>query len=161
MDCSQSRRMGCFALVNRTMFAEDQFAFAPGVAGIDQRVHVVALDQFFQGPSAALGFLNRQQNQKCGGMTGRCLNVHLPRAASTPSGGTMVSRWPTADENDVLVAFVVIALFLEPAERFGDVAGDGRFLRNDENFAHFYTALVHRAGQTCEENLFCQIQPAK
>jgi hypothetical protein len=36
-----------------------------------------------------------------------------------------------------LVAFVKVVHFLETAERLGDVAGDGRFLRDDESFAHF------------------------
>jgi hypothetical protein len=51
-------------------------------------------------------------------------------------------------------------VLLEPAERLGDVAGDRRFLRNDESFAHLLPALLHRARQTCEENLFCQTEPA-
>src|ERR1035437_181378 len=37
---------------------------------------------------------------------------------------------------DVMVAFVKVVYLLESAERLGDVAGDGRFLRNDECFAH-------------------------
>ena len=41
--------------------AENQFALAPGVAGIDQRVHVGAFDQLFEDLEPRLAFLNRQQ----------------------------------------------------------------------------------------------------
>ena len=35
-----------------------------------------------------------------------------------------------------MVALVVVVVLLEAAERLGDVAGDGRFLRNDQGLAH-------------------------
>jgi hypothetical protein len=38
--------------------------------------------------------------------------------------------------------------------------GDGRFLRDDESFTHWLPALLHRARQTCEEKIICQIQLA-
>ena len=41
--------------------AENQFAFAPGVTGVDQRVHVVALDELFQDLQPVFGSLNRLQ----------------------------------------------------------------------------------------------------
>src|ERR1039458_5863727 len=50
---------------------------------------------------------------------------------------------------DVMVAFVIVVHFLEPAERLGDVAGDGRFLRDDEGFAH----LCARAFTPGAENM--------
>ena len=97
MDCSQSRLIGCLRFRVADDVAENQFPFAPGVAGVDESGHVVAFDEFFEDAQAA-SLLSIGSRSKCGGMTGRFLKVHLPFAASTPSGGTMVSKWPTADE---------------------------------------------------------------
>ena len=36
-------------------------------------------------------------SSKCGGITGRCAKLHLPRFTSYCSGATISTRWPTAD----------------------------------------------------------------
>src|SRR5207247_2196041 len=38
-------------------------------------------------------------SSKCGGITGRCLNDHLPFFTSYSSGTASSSRWPTADDS--------------------------------------------------------------
>ena len=117
--------------------AENQFAFAPGVAGVDQRVHVGAFDQLFEDLQPRLAFLNRQQikmRRDDGQMFERPFAARRLDAFRRHDGEQMADR----RRNDVLVAFVKVVHFLESAERLGDVAGDGRFLRNDESFAHFY-----------------------
>ena len=97
MDCSQSRLMGCFALVNLTMLRKINSPSRPAsqalISASTSARLISFLRTFSRGSLFSIG-----SKSKCGGMTGRCLNVHLPRAASTPSGGTMVSKWPTADE---------------------------------------------------------------
>ena len=115
--------------------AENQFAFAPGVAGIDQRVHVGAFDQFFEDPEPRLALLDRQQikmRRDDRQMLERPFAARGLDAFRRHDGEQMADR----RRNDILVAFVEVFHFLESAERLGDVAGDGRFLRDDESFAH-------------------------
>ena len=45
IDCSQSRRIGFLLPVEFDEITENQFAFAAGVAGVDQVSYVFALDQ--------------------------------------------------------------------------------------------------------------------
>ena len=61
MDCSQSRWMGCLRLRVTDDVAENQFALAPGVAGVDELGHILALDELFEGPQAGFAPLNRLQ----------------------------------------------------------------------------------------------------
>ncbi len=76
--------------------AEDQLALAAGVAGVDQLADVLALDQPHHRVQPAF-VLSIGARSKCGGITGRCAKLHLPRLTSYSSGALISSRWPTAD----------------------------------------------------------------
>src|SRR5207249_7651902 len=54
----------------------------------------------------------------------------------------------------VAVAFVVIVLLLETAERLGDVAGDGRFLGDDQRFSHGSDRLDLPVARNCAQYFF-------
>ena len=43
---------------------------------------------------------------------------------------------PNGGRQHEAVALVIVVLLLETAERLGDVAGDRRFLGDDQRFAH-------------------------
>jgi hypothetical protein len=98
IDCSHRRRTGLSLLGVLSQVAEDQFALATRVAGIDEAGHVLALHQPSQQLEAILGLLDRIQ-RKCGGMTGRWAKDHLPRLTSYSSGTVSSSRWPMADDS--------------------------------------------------------------
>ena len=69
-------------------------------------------------------------------MTGQTFECPFAAHGLDAFGRHQFEQMADRRRKDVLVAFVVVVHFLEPAERLGDVAGDGRFLRNDECFAH-------------------------
>ena len=108
----------------------------PASQALTRPVDVLALDQAAAARSAAASVFSIGSRSKCGGITGRCANDHLPRLTSYSSGSASSSRWPTADDSDVLVAFEVVAVAREAAERARDVGGDGRLLGDDEFFSH-------------------------
>ena len=97
MDCSQSRLMGCFAFVWRTMLRKINSPSRPASQALMSSVTSSRLMSFLR-TRRRPSLRSIGSRSKCGGMTGRFLNAHLPLAASTPGGGTMVSKWPTADE---------------------------------------------------------------
>ena len=110
--------------------AEDQLALAAGVAGVDQRVHVLALDQLEQQLEPRLALLDRPQvevrrnDRQMGKRPLAALDLELVRHAQ-------LQQMADRRRKHVLVALVVVVLLLEAAQRLGDVAGDGRFLGND------------------------------
>jgi hypothetical protein len=136
MDCSQRRLMGCFALVYRTMLRKINSPSRPASQALTSASTSARLISFLRTFSRGSLF-SIGSKSKCGGMTGR---FERPFAARGLDAFRRHDGEQMADgrRNDVLVAFVKVVHFLETAERLGDVAGDGRFLRNDESFAHFY-----------------------
>jgi len=114
---------------------ENQFAFAPGVAGIDERGDIFAFDELHQNFQPRLIFFNRQQikmrrnDRQVRKSPFAALHLELFRHGD---GEQMADR----RRDDVLVIFVEVRVLLELAERLGDVSGDRRFFRDDECFAH-------------------------
>ena len=74
-------------------------------------------------------------------MTGRCVKVHLPRFGLDAFRRHDGEQMADGRRDDILVVLEVIVVLLKLAERLGDVAGDGRFFRDDECFTH----LMRRA----------------
>jgi hypothetical protein len=134
MDCSQSRLMGCLPSCTDDV-AENQFPFAPGIAGVDQLGHVRALDEFFQRAQAALALFNRfeiEMRRDDRQALERPLALRGLDARRRHNGQQMADR----GRDDELVVLEIIVAFLKLSDRLGDVAGDGRFFRNNEGFAH-------------------------
>src|SRR5260370_9112686 len=52
---------------------------------------------------------------------------------------------PDRRRKDVMIAFVVVFVFLETAQRLGDIAGDRRLLGNDQSFTHVTCSYLHPA----------------
>ena len=115
--------------------AENQFAFAPGVAGVDEFGHVVALDEFFEDAQAAFASLNRfeiEVRRDDRQVFESPFALRGLDARRRHDGQQMADR----RRDDELVVLEIILMLLKLAERLRDVVGDGRFLRNDECFAH-------------------------
>jgi hypothetical protein len=53
--------------------------------------------------------------------------------------------------DDVIVVLEVVFVFLKLAKRLADVAGDGRFLRNNEGFAHVTWFFYSQIGAECNK----------
>jgi len=109
---------------------ENQLPLPPGVAGIDQRVHVRALDQLeqhleprfvpFDRPQVEVGRDDRQVSER----PLAALDLELLRYAQ-------LQQMADRGGKHVMLALVVVVQLLEPAQRFGDVARDRRLLGND------------------------------
>ncbi len=129
--------------------AENQFALAPGVTSIDERVHVVAFNQLLQDLQPRLAFLNRQQVKM---RRNHRQTFECPFAAR----GFDAFGWNDGEQmadgrrDDIFVTLVEIFDFLETAERLGNVAGHRRFFCNDKCLAHLLR------GETRGEYLLCQ-----
>ena len=110
--------------------AEDQFALAPGVARIDERIDVFALDELGQDFEPALGLLDGTQIEvrRNHGQRGKgplaLLHLELFRDAQ------LQQVTHGRGENE-FVALKILVVLLEAAQRLGDVAGDGRLFGND------------------------------
>ena len=115
--------------------AEDEFALTAGVAGIDQCIDILALDELLQGLELGLGFLaglevevRRNDRQ----------SVETPLALFGLEGLRSADFEQVTDGrgDDGVVPFEVVIDPFEPTKGFGDVRGDGRFFGDDEGFSH-------------------------
>ena len=70
-------------------------------------------------------------------MTGRCAKRPFAPRGLHAFGHGQFQQMADRRGKHVMVALVVIVVLLEAAQRLGDVAGHGRFLRNDQCFSHF------------------------
>jgi hypothetical protein len=119
--------------------AEDQLTLAARVAGVDQRRHVLALDELDDGIEPRLGLVDRRQvemrrdHRQMGKAPLAAFHVELFRR---------LDLHQVADRrgDDVFVVLEVLGVFLELAgggrERPHDVLGDGGLLGNDECLGH-------------------------
>ena len=123
---------------------ENQFPFAPGVARIDERSDILALDQLQHRLETRLALLNRQQIKV---RRDHRQIRERPFAALHLELFGHANREQMADRrrDDVLVILEVVVMFFKLAERLADVAGDGRFFRDDESFSHVLRPSLSRA----------------
>ena len=116
---------------------ENQFAFPPGIAGVDQGIDVLALDELDEQLQPRLILFNRlevemgRDDWQMGEGPFAAFDLVLFRNGQ-------LQQMADGRRQHVLVALVVIVLLLETAERLGDIAGDGRFLGNDQRFCHTF-----------------------
>ncbi len=115
--------------------AEDELAFAAGIAGVDETAYVLALHQAQQEVEALLAPVDRRelemrrnQRQSREGPLA-FLDVVLLRHHE-------LEQMPYGGAHDVLVALEVVTFAREPAERARDVGRDRRFFGDDEFFTH-------------------------
>ncbi len=94
--------------------AENEFPFAPGVAGVDQRIDVGPLDQPLEQVEAGLRFLNRLEIELLREHW-QVLQVPLPALDLNPLGDGKFHQMPDGRRDDRLVALEEVAVLLEAA----------------------------------------------
>ena len=115
--------------------AENQLAFAPGVAGVDQAVDVFALEQLGQHLQARFALRDRIQvemrrnDRQIGETPFAALDVVF-------LGRRDFEQVADGGRKHVVVAFVVLVVLGEAAQRARDVVRDGRLLGDDQGFGH-------------------------
>ena len=112
-----------------------------------RRVHVLALDELGEHLEAALALLDGLQVEVRRD-DGQALERPLAAHGLDALGRDQFEQMADGRREDVLVALEVVVVLLETAQRLGDVAGDGRFLRNDQGLAHMNPRFLIRAGET-------------
>jgi hypothetical protein len=119
---------------------EDQFAFAPRVTGVDQAINILALDQLGQHLEPGLSFLDGGQREvgRNDGEVGK-----RPFAALDLEffGATQFQQMTDGGRDDMRLAFEVVVVLGETAQRLGNIGGDGGFFGNDQLFAHRFGLL--------------------
>ena len=124
-----------FAAGELDQVAENQFAFAPGVAGIDQIGNVFALDEPLELIKARLRFLDRLQGELV-------RNDREIRETPFPPLHIQLARETELDEvtdrgrDDVVLVLEVVLDFFEATERASEIVRDAGFLGDDERFGH-------------------------
>ena len=124
---------------------KDQLAFAAGVTGVDQRVDILSLDQ----PGEQLQTVGtlvdrleievRRNDRQIGERPFASLDVELLRCGD-------LDQMADRRRQQVVIAFEIIALFGEPAERSRDIRCDRRLLGNDQGFSHVVGRQVGAQG---------------
>ena len=129
--------------------AEDQLALAPGVAGVDQRRDVLALDLPDHRRQARLGLVDRRQVE---------MRRHHRQVGKAPLAALDVVVVGRLDlhqvahrrGDDVLVVLEMVRALLELAghgrERAHDVLRHARLLRDDDGLSHALVSLSGHAG---------------
>ena len=115
--------------------AEDELAFAPGVAGVDEVGDVLALDEPQQRLQPVLVLLDRLQRE---------LRRNRRQVRERPLAALHLLLLGHADleqvadgrRDHVFVALEVIVVAREAAQRARDVGGDGGLLGDDQGFRH-------------------------
>jgi hypothetical protein len=116
---------------------EDQLALAPGVAGVDDHVHVLALHRAMQnaellhGPIAARLVLRRFRDDR------QILELPALVLGVVFVGLELLHEVPRSGAHDELVALEQVAVLLERTrERTDDVTLDARLLTDNQSLAH-------------------------
>jgi hypothetical protein len=114
---------------------EDQLALAARVTGVDQAVHILALDQLGQQLEAVLGLLDGGQ-----GEMGRD-DRQMGEGPFAPLdlvflGHRQFQQVADGGGEHVVLGLEVVLFLVEAAQHAGDVLGDRRLLGNDELFGH-------------------------
>ena len=130
MDCSQSRLIGCLALVYWTMLRKINSPSRPASQALisaSTSLRLMSLGRTFSRGFVLLDRLQIEVRRD----DRQTFERPLAARGLDAFGRAQFEQMADGRREDVLVALVVIVLFLETAQRLGDVAGDGRFLRND------------------------------
>ena len=127
--------------------AEDELAFAAGVAGVDQIADVLALDEAQQRFQPVFVLLDRLQREF---RRDRRQVPEGPFAALDLLflGHADLEQMPDRRRQHVVGAFEVVVVAREAAQRARDVGGDGGLLGDDQCFRH--GRAVRRAADSTE-----------
>ena len=113
MDWSQRRLTGFLAPASLDQVAEDELALAAGVAGVDEGVHVGALDEALEELEPGFGFLDGPEVEVLG-ENGEVLEVPLAALDLDALGGGELDEVADGGGDDGLVASKKSPSFLKP-----------------------------------------------
>ena len=115
--------------------AKNEFALASRVAGVDQAIDIFALQQPLQRLQPIFGFLDGSQ---CEVRRYRRQMIEGPLTAFDFLFFRHGDFHQMADRGrqHVIVAFKEVFLFGEPAQRLGNIVGNGGFFGDDQGLAH-------------------------
>ena len=119
---------------------EDEFAFSPGVAGVDQGVDILALDQAGEQFETVGALVDRAQVEmrwndgKVGERPFSALDLELLRRGD-------LDQMADRGRQHELITFVEVTLFGETAEGLCNVRGDRGLLGDDQGLTHGLAAL--------------------
>ena len=140
-----------FALAVLLDQAKDQFALAPRVAGVDQRAHILALDELDDGVEPPLALVDRIQFE---------VRRNHRQVREAPLAALHLEGFGRLDlqqmlhrrRDDVALALEVFVMLVELAharrERPHDVLGNRGLLGNDQGFGHVGISLQCRSIQS-------------
>ena len=122
--------------------AEDQFTLAAGVAGVDEKIHLLAAHEFLEQQEALLRLVDRLELELLG-KDGKLIEVPLHLLAALGGEGEL-DEVPDCGGNDVGVVLEVVLLVVllesRHLRRLGQspaqLGSDARLLRNDQCFSH-------------------------
>ena len=117
---------------------EDQLTLAPRVTGVHQAIDILALDQLVEHLEARFGLLDRLQREvrrndrQVGEGPFATLDLELLRTGQ-------FQQVTDGRGKHVLLAFEVVVVFGEAAQRPRNIGGDRGFFGNDQLFGHGLT----------------------
>ena len=113
--------------------AENQLALAAGVASVDHGIHVLPLEQLLQNFQPAGAALDGLQPE-VGRQVRQVREGPLALLDLKFVGDNQLEQMPDGGRDHGVLALeeLLAGVLFEPAERLGDVRGDGRFFGNDE-----------------------------
>ena len=123
--------------------AENQLPFAPGIAGVDQSTDVLALDQAQQQIEALRVALDggqcemRRNNRQVRERPFSALHLELLWHYE-------LEQVANRRREHIVIAFEIVALARETAQRARDVGGDGGLFCNDQTFRHLVLPGLQR-----------------
>ena len=115
--------------------AENQFAFAPGIAGVDQIGNVFPLDEPFELIKARLRFLDRLQGELVRN-DGEIRETPFPPLHVQLARETELDEMTDRGRDDVVLVLEVVLDFFEATERASEIVRDAGLLGDDERFGH-------------------------
>ena len=118
-----------------TVVVNTTSAFAPGIAGVDDRVDIGALQQAFNQVESRLRLLDRLEGEairndwKIGKAPFAALLVHL-------SGEAKLNQVTNGGSDDKVIILKDVVLLRNFSESAREVGRDARLFRNNESFRH-------------------------
>ena len=111
-------------------FESDKYVISSGVAGVDEVVDVLALEEAQEDFEAVLGFFDWPQI-KAFGNDGEVGERPFAAFDFDALGQAELEQVADGGRNDVLVAFEIVIVFVEAAKGLGNIRGHGRLFGYD------------------------------
>ena len=115
--------------------SEDELALTAGVAGVDQRVDILALEEPRQDLQSRLGLLDRLQSELARNR-GQVTECPLSALHFLFFGHADFEQMADRRRQHEVIVLEIFVFLGEPPQCPRDIGGNGRLLGNDQGFAH-------------------------